>query len=185
MTELKKYWIFLLVFLVLVPLLPVIFVAVAWTFVGVGTWIFTPNPPRPEITYGEFPFELVYKIEGETRTVNDVYICEYDGLGCNTGVGKYRKWKNYVKSTGEEEIILYAADGKVIYCYIGSAKYYMDDEEYSGRQSPEPIYYLRSGDEPMNDVRISIDELRRKYKVEIIDWTLAEPIENSFKYFWQ
>ena len=39
--------------------------------VGFGLWFlfggFLPSPPKPEITHGEFPFRLVYEINGETK----------------------------------------------------------------------------------------------------------------------
>ena len=69
----------------------------AWSSIFIGN-LLSSNPPKPEITYAEFPFEIVYELEGETVTVNDVYVCEYDGIGMNEGVGKYREWKGYIKS---------------------------------------------------------------------------------------
>ena len=35
-----------------------------------------PNPQKPEITFAEFPFEIVYEIDGETVTLKDTYVCE-------------------------------------------------------------------------------------------------------------
>ena len=32
------------------------------------------NVPEPQIKEGEFPFEIVYEIDEETITVNDVYV---------------------------------------------------------------------------------------------------------------
>ena len=38
----------------------------------VALHIFTPNPPKPEITYADFPFEVVYEIDGEIILVDEV-----------------------------------------------------------------------------------------------------------------
>ena len=67
----------------------------------IGMWISTPNPPEPEVTYGEFPFEIVYEIDGEIFTINDVYVCEYRGIALSEASGKCRSWKGYIKSSGE------------------------------------------------------------------------------------
>ena len=64
------------------------------------------NVPEPQIKEGEFPFEMVYEIDGETITVNDIYVCEFDGFDWNEGVGKHRKWKGYIKSSGTDVLIL-------------------------------------------------------------------------------
>ena len=61
-------------------------------FVAVSILCLLTNLPKPEITYGEFPFEIVLEIDGQTKMFNNVYICEYDGIGSNEGIGKYRVW---------------------------------------------------------------------------------------------
>lgn len=55
--------------------------------------LLTPNPPEPQITYGEFLFKLECEINGDKKTVEDTVMREYDGIGWNEGSGKYRKWK--------------------------------------------------------------------------------------------
>lgn len=67
----------------------------ATMFFGISSF---PNPTKPEITHGEFPFHLVYEINGETKVIEDTLICEYDGIGMNEGNGKYRKWKESLAS---------------------------------------------------------------------------------------
>ena len=100
-----------------------------------------PNPPSPTVTYGEFPFELVYEIDGEVVAVKDTYVCEFDGFGANTGVGKYRKWNGYIKGTGETSILICEDDISLIYCSVGDAEYYMDDERYPTQLPLTPRIY--------------------------------------------
>ena len=81
--------------------------------------------PEPQIKEGEFPFEIVYEIDGEIITVNDVYVCEFDGFDWNEGAGKHRKWKGYIKSSGSEGLIL-LEDGDLKFAVsVGSPEYYM------------------------------------------------------------
>ena len=54
--------------------------------------------PTPRVTHGEFPFELVYEINGEEVRVTDVYVCEFEGIGGNENIGKYREWGGHVKA---------------------------------------------------------------------------------------
>ncbi|MBQ2840423.1 MAG: hypothetical protein IJE70_03665, partial [Oscillospiraceae bacterium] len=61
-------------------------------------------------TYGEFPFKLEYELNGKKYTVEDVWVCEFNGFGSNEGFGKHRQWKGKVKSTGEDKIVLLEVD---------------------------------------------------------------------------
>ena len=59
----------------------------------------------PEVKFGEFPCKLTYEINGEIKTIEDVIICEYDGIEIDEAHGTKRKWKTSLKS-GNERIIL-------------------------------------------------------------------------------
>jgi hypothetical protein len=71
-----------------VPMIP-------WALIYLGA-LFSPNPPLPEIRYGEFPFRLEYEINGERFIMEDTVVCEFDGIGVDGGRGKYLKWKTYL-----------------------------------------------------------------------------------------
>ena len=61
-----------------------VLIALFYLFVISGAFLtltyFAPNPLKPEITYGEFPFTLTYELDGEIKTIEDVVVCEYDGI---------------------------------------------------------------------------------------------------------
>ncbi len=61
---------------------------------------------KPEIKHGEFPFSLIYEANGKRFEVNDTLICEYEGIGADESIGKYRKWKSYLQS-GNKYILLF------------------------------------------------------------------------------
>lgn len=141
-----------------------------------------PNPPKPEITYGEFPFRLVYEIDGQRKVIQDTLICEYDGVGANEGVGKFRRWKERLASGNEQITLLHVNDKTEIYYPAGSAKYYMGDLEKYGKYIPifpDAGIIQKDGDTTW-DSRISADELLQKYHIKLIDWEIKPPIENRF-----
>ena len=78
------------------------------------------NPPQPQITYGEFPFWVEYEINGKIIKVEDIIICEYDGVGNGTD-GKFLKWKKRISSTGEEDLLLISEENKksILHCWSG------------------------------------------------------------------
>ena len=55
--------------------------------------------PEPRIKKAEFPFEIVYELDGETVTVNDIFVCEYDGTLWNENTGRQRQWKGWASRT--------------------------------------------------------------------------------------
>ena len=161
------------------------FFAISWLLIWGEAYLF-PDPPKPEVTYGEFPFEIVLEIDGEAKTFNDIYICEYDGIGSNEGVGKYRTWKGYIKGTGKETIFIKEVDNKHIYCSVGAEDIYMGDCEpyYEGGEIPvnEPIIY--SIENYANGGRLShifSEADMEKYGIRIISYNFSPPIDNTFK----
>ena len=145
------------------------------------------DPLEPEIKYAEFPFELVYEINGEIITVNDTYVCEYDGVSVYEGTQKARQWKGYVKSIGDEDLALVLVqDGNTyLVCTLGSPGYYMKDPDYEyGEPRPQIIYVIKPND--MGGVSSGVapetlDPLLEKYQLKIISWEFSDPIENEYK----
>jgi len=156
----------------------VAFWAIFWLIIGIYP-NFAPNPPEPETKYGEFPFEIVYEIDGEVFTINDTYVCEFKGFEPSGGGGKCREWKGYLKSTGKKtyRCNLVSEENRVVDVFIGSSEYYMSDPEYH-----EHYPYL-FGSDPKNDQSDTHDEdeIMEKFNVRIISSKLSEPIENTYK----
>ncbi len=129
-----------------------------------------PVVPPPEITYGEFPVELVYEIDGEIVTVSDIYVCEYEGYR-----HRRHEWKAYMKRTGELGFVLHKDLFTKIYCRIGYADYYMGENVEAPGMEAVVIYKDFSGSGVLFPA-----ELYEKHKIKLISWTMPEPIENSF-----
>lgn len=163
--------------LVLVFVIGVLILASPWIIIFMGGWL-SQDPPKPEITYGEFPFRLEYRIEDEVFVVEDVIVCEYDGIDWDEGRGKHRNWKMTFKNTGEEDLLVLIDGDTKIYCSVGGADYYMGDKEYGEPFIPK-FYYVEFCD----NITVSggAGDLLDKYKIELLDWYLSKPIENKFE----
>lgn len=140
------------------------------------------NISEPQIKEAEFPFEIVYEIDGEIVTVNDIYVCEFDGFGWNEGVGKHRKWRGYLKSSGADKLIL-LEDGDLKFAVsIGSPEYYMNDPNYSYYENTPLIYYIRPNEfGGTTSGVLETEQLLEQYKLKLVSWELSEPIQNSFE----
>lgn len=174
----------LVVVVVLLPVLLIVSGLLGWASLSIiGTWLFNPTPPKPEVTYGEFPFEIVYELDGETVTIQDVYICEYDGIGANEGSGKHRTWKGYFQSTGDDTFVLLQDGNTTLACAVGYPEYYMSDPCTPNNEYVPYIYYIISPDKfgGTSSGVSDIEPLLEQYKLKLISWEISEPIQNSFE----
>lgn len=164
-------------------------------FVAFGGLNFLIPVPKPEVTHGEFPFQLTYEINGETKVIEDTVICEFDGFEVIGEAGKYRKWKIHVEGTGARMITLcdlrsdedFTDWGNQVLelCFDpGDAEYYMGD--IGDRQSEgntgewiDYLYMLPNGETGYSAFKA--DEAWEKYKIRIISWECAPPIKNKFR----
>ncbi len=168
---------------------PVIYIVGGWAAVFVGglaVSMLQPNPPAPSVTYGEFPFEIVYELDGETITVNDVYVCEFDGYSVKGGIGapKEREWKGYLKSTGKDRLVLLEDGNLKFVCAVGYPEYYMSDPSKPNVEYTPFLYYIIYPNEFGGESQgiSDIEQLQEQYKLKLISWKLSEPIENTFEY---
>lgn len=157
-------------------------VAILILSVIVASFSSCQNSPEPQIKEGEFPFEIVYEIDGETVTINDIYICKFDGFDWNEGGGKHRKWKGYIKSSGEEELILFEDSNLKFAVSVGSPEYYMSDPNGSYSENTPSIYYIKPNE--FGGVSSGVDgiePLLEQYKLKLVSWNFSKPIQNSFE----
>ena len=146
-------------------------------YIGLMT---TPSPPKPETTYGEFPFRLVYEINGVQKVLQDTLICQYDGIGVNEAQGKYRKWTKRLASGDKRVLLLKISETEAIYYDPGSAKYFMGDDDAYQPIFPNAIYVAR-GILQSEERLIDSDELLEMYGIKLISWDISPPIKNSFR----
>lgn len=171
------------------------FVASPWIIMFIYAWT-RPNPPTPEITYAEFPYKLVYEVNGEVKEYEDTLICEFDGFGVSeANFIKYRTWKCWTKS-GNKRIILQVDENIEIFYTYGinddniAGACMGDSERYSfgiNLVFPNAWYTDRNRwiTEEYEDGKspayvISAEDLMKKYKVKLISWYMKPPIQNQF-----
>lgn len=164
-----------------------IIIAGCFLFIITGMFaIFYPDPPEPQIKYGEFPFKITYEVNGEVRIYEDVIICEFAGVKSLGTGGKKNEWTARLKSGKDYVVLLQSTDDNSyleIYDSIpGSAEYYMGDfwlrrEDYEkNMQSRRNLICNVNGIE----ASITYDEAWEKYGFKIIDIEYSPPIENTF-----
>ena len=142
------------------------------------------DPPRPSIVYGEFSFTLVYEINGDEKIIDDVLICEYDGIFTFGGItNKARSWKYSFKS-GMKRITLYQDETNIVYYDLPT---YPDTLMGDGISLTEWFSKdawrlgVSDNDNSGRGYSVSEEELFEKYGIRIKSWDIDPPIENSFK----
>ena len=154
----------------------VLMVAVILSGCGLGV-------SRPEIEKAEFAFSVTYEFEGETKTIDGVYVCEYDGVDWTMDGGWQREWKGYIKDgTSEETILLDVAEdgGEVELNLYFDPGHFMDDS-YNAEDEPfAPWLSVRLRDDEGMWFENDADIIAETYGAKIIDYTYDPPIENTF-----
>ena len=159
---------------------------IPWLIVLFG-YFFSENPEKPEIRYGEFDYSLVYELNGETKTINDTLVCEYDGISRSLE-GKSVAWKSYIKGTKDQDnYLIFENDEYRLYIYVpADARYYMDDPVYElygfdADNSPWFVYeYVNDGPEVEYQM-YSVEDYEEKFGAKIVSWEIEDPIENTYK----
>lgn len=170
----------------------VILVGVFYLMVLSGAiFMFNSNPPKPEITYGEFPISVKYEVNGEIKVIEDIVICEFDGFVSEGSNGKHRKWKARLKS-GNERIVLLRVENEDLTFEVsesyGQPDYYMGDLRYESNEAYEKkmsddryLGYTQWENGVQTGHSITKEEVWDDYRLKVIDVQYSPPIQNSFK----
>ena len=175
-----------------------VLIALFYLFVISGAFLmltyFAPNPPEPEIRYGEFPFVITYEVDGEIKTIEDTVICEYDGIEWTNSGSKERKWKSYLKSGNKGIVLLKVDDGEMSYEISTTAElpeYYMNDHRYGNdREDYERMLHderylgyteIKNDKIVVKSISIEKEEVYERFKLRIIERKYSKPIENKFE----
>ena len=149
---------------------------------------------KPEITNHEFPFSITYEYKGETKTLSGIFECEYSGS--STIHGEHRRYwegeSKYINPINPENphIIEENEEMQTVLAIQEDmyAGYFMGDPMYKNHYSDlgfdvaEPYieYYDYKNNISLNDE--NRDEILESIGFKLIDYTYAEPIENSFSF---
>ena len=168
--------------------------AIVLLFVLSGAFaVFMPNPPEPEIKYGEFPFVITYEINGEIKTIEDVIVCKYDGIESLGTAGKYRKWSASLKSGKKRVVLLDNSDDNLHFQITTNVGldipgYYMGDSRFNSKEDYQRMLsddrYLgyiqwKNGKEFSNT--ITREDAYEEFGIRVISFEPSDPIENTFE----
>ena len=144
--------------------------------------------PRPEIKKEEFDFSVTYEINGETKNVSGVLVCEYDGTSWSLDGGFNRSWKGTI--TGVESRIGYETKigttedgGEIIIAYGFNPSYFMGDNEYAEDPAPYLIVAYPFEDGSGGEFIYDADTIEKDFGIKIVSYKYEAPIENSFSLF--
>jgi|GEM_PF-1638453 len=154
----------------------------------------------PEITSGEFPFRVVYELEGETHVMEDVLICEFAGHEQGTGRRRW-SWRLYydyeatpvdgfrntlliLEGENMDSVLANARNERFrIFVHAGSCQHYMEGSRGS-RNTPEILIQerrtLSGGGSTTLDSSISNRQLEEYFGIYILEFSFSDPIENRF-----
>jgi hypothetical protein len=140
-----------------------------------------PNPPKPAITSGRFPFHVEYEVVGQRQIIQDALVCSFSGFGADcSSRGKYRGWNQDLESGNKYVTLLEINEDESIIFDPGTAGYYMGEPGYAGldynRYPPKVMKRWKGSREP-----ISPEALQLHYNLRIIGFHLSDPIQNTFK----
>ena len=143
----------------------------------------------PKIRYGEFPFYLIYEIDGEQIRIDDTIVSYFSGIGANSARGIHIRW-NLRLASGSKPNILSRRDqdyygfflftgslqgnSTTIFFDVGHPPYWLGYEHYTD-YSPGSVFLSRRGYSGI----ITEDELWDVYKIRIIEAKLAEPMSGN------
>jgi hypothetical protein len=149
---------------------------------------------KPAVSEGEFPFSITYEYQGETKTLSGVLKCAYSGSYTIQGE-HHRYWNEEIiydnPENVEQPFVIAHSDETETTLSLHEnmyAGYFMGDplhEDYYikyGRGSVEPrvAYYDYKNEIILENA--NQDEIPESIGFKIIDYTYAEPIENSFSF---
>ena len=139
--------------------------------------------PHPEVKEGEFDVSITYEVNGEVKTLDLVYICEFDGVDLTIDGARYRAWRGHFDGYEEGAVIevLETEDGgKIALCFLIYPEYFMGEPDYVLDFYPHVLtnyIYYEDGNEMIIDDQELIAE---EYGVKVIGCEYSEPIENNF-----
>lgn len=140
---------------------------------------------KPTITEYSFPFSITYQFNGETKTINDEFICTYTGAGKSVNPAD-RFYDGYLANrtalgyNGDYLIQAYDDGELLIYTnffagYMMGDPYYADHYTEYHRFEPHIAFYVYEDYVEYDDA-----EHLAPYNVKIIDWEYPQPVENTF-----
>ncbi len=135
---------------------------------------------KPTITEKEFPFSITYELNGETKTINEVFSVRYDRNDGYTDT-KTRVYVGNIGDMGDDEnsyTLREDENGRIVLLTKLYADYLMGDTKYDYFDNepfePQILYY------DLDEIEYTDEETLLAQGVKLISFEYPTPIENSF-----
>lgn len=140
--------------------------------------LFTSVVMTPAVTEHTFPYSVTYQLNGETKTLEGVYQCTYEGFT----QGQNPRDRYYTGETiSAQPNTIAEIDGARLYivtqfndCYL------MNDTKNRSYESSLAEPYLESVDK--EGCEILPEDRPREFAAEIVSWEYPQPVENAFTF---
>jgi hypothetical protein len=135
----------------------------------------------PVITEHDFPFTVTYRLDGETKTLEGVYRCQFRSTGQGTDpLNRYYEGEHLLNPAEEHPAAYTIAqkDGlELCIVTIFSNRNLMGDADGVAVNYNPYLAVIDSEGYEYED-----EETLSQFDAEIIDWVYPEPVDNSFKF---
>jgi hypothetical protein len=163
--------------------IPAIIISIALILAVVAHFV-TSVCKKPTITEQDFNYSIMYKLNGETKTMEGIYKCTYEGY--SEGEDPHDRYYNaeYIvdgQTTLSHSYTIAEKDGAKLYIVTVFNEYYLMGDKKNMDYEPfleEP--YLEAVDKegyPYDETNMPSE-----FTAEIVSWEYPEPIENKFTF---
>ena len=142
---------------------------------------------KPAVSEGEFPFSITYEYLGETKTISGVYSCKFEGS--QTVFREHdRYWSGEITYTEgdyfvfQEEMKTLAVQPYMIAGYFIGDPLHSDIYQVYGLEGPEPYAEYYDYENEISITDFDTDEELAAIGFRFVDYSYAQPIENSFSF---
>ena len=137
---------------------------------------------RPGVKDGAFNVSVTYEAGGENKTLDLVYVCEYDGVKMTLEGTRYRAWNGHFEGCEDGEVIdIFQTDdgSRIVLSFLIYAEYFMGEPDYIDfypEVKTERIYF----EDGIEMIDYDEELITEDYGVRIISIDYDEPIKNTF-----
>ena len=138
--------------------------------------------PRPEVKEGQFDVSVTYEMGGETKTLDLVYVCDYDGVKMSLEGTRYRAWNGHFEGYEDGDVIEVSKtdDGsRIVLSFLIYAEYFMGESDFVDfypEAKTERIYF----EDGIEMIDYDEELIEKDFGVRIISINYDEPIKNTF-----
>lgn len=138
---------------------------------------------KPVVDKQEFPFSITYRYQGETKTISDVYVVEYERTAKYIGDNNVC-WYGYIKDHDQMQADYYRVvdlENTLFAINVNFVpEYFMGDPAFAQTQcAPSADYHHFDG---VEEIYVTDPAELEQLGFSLVSWEYPTPIENSFTY---